>query len=642
MKKKIIFTTLSALLLLTSCGGETSSSTSTDSSSSSDTGEGNIEDFQLPAMSTLLEGTLLTNEVNSSSKVISKETSAKDVISVETTNETWNIYNNQTSFATGDVKYTYTSGVSLTDTYKKIAQVSSPYGTSLFFLVTDYEDGTKRTSWVDSATSLEVTEKEESTEGYSTLSKAQIPYQLSKQVSYIASNYIKSNLTGNIYTMSTYPMGHKKTVDGVSTYYIEPFSYSYTSEDVVTSISDEFSFVVNSDNQLTSFKSSHTMIDTQDGISYTQKLEYEYTVEYNAREDAPSQAEMIDPTQYFLGYVFSVEAVYSKNNKEVVTSIDKLPSDTYVTFRAKNYSPEKAVDIRMYPNGGSSASGDTSVISIENNMYFHTGTVSEAKSCSLSLIGLYGAQFSTNVTVLPPEIESISYSDHNSYIEVDDSTTPNTRYVYADTTYTGITVSYSPSAVNASDIVASVNSAMEEKVTISVTSSGSGYINYKYVISSSALAGEQFTVTFTSKSKPSVSTSVDYTVKTKIPVNEVSAYLTEHTYTANQKTDPAIWGCYYAEGTKGTVSFTSATEGQIAYHICSIDPDTGEKIEKDYVDTFTYSLNEYTATVTIDSPWHENYNFNTFTLNKDLQVVTFSSDEDAGYRTLKFLIDDEA
>lgn len=629
MKKKILITALSALLLLASCSNESSES----SSSSSSGGEAsNPEDCQLTTMTSLLEGTLLTNEINLSSKVVSKEVTTKDVVSEETDTETWNIYNNETSFATGSKTISYASGTTITDTYKKLAQASTPYGTKLFFLVTDYEDGKKRSDWTDSANSLEITETAESTDGYSTLSKDSVPYQLSKQVAYIASNWIKSNLTNNTNTMSTYPMGHKKTIDGFTTYYIDSFSYSYTSEGTVTTIKNEFSFTVNSDNLLTSFKSFYSMSDEQDGETYTQELVNEYSIEYAERAASPAQSEMLDPTQYFLGYVMSVEAVYNKNNKEVVTDIDKLPSNTWVTFRAKSYAPSKAVDIRLYPNGGSAATSNSNVISIDSNTYFHT---ENAGTATLSLIGLYGAKATAVVTVLPPEIESLSYNDINSGIEKEGTYSSPTRYVYSNTTYSNINIYLNPADVDASDIVATVNDS--NLVSVSVKTTGNGYIEYQYDVLD-VNDGDTFTVTFASKTKPAVSISVTYKCKIKVPVDQVATYLVAHTYTATSKND-AMWNSYNP-GTTAILTFLTSTTGKIVYHWVGKNS-SGAEVKWDEEVLFSYVLTDYKATVTITSS-DPTYEFDSFELTKDLKKVSFSIPEEAtySYRTVTFYIDE--
>ncbi len=609
MKKKFILLGTCALFALSSCGENTTSS--------SNTGEKDeTVNYALPQMIQLLRGDLNTNEISSSNKVIYSETTTKEGVSVETRNETWNIYNGQVSDAKGERKITYDqSDTVVNDTYEQIVKVAT-YGTNkVIYYVTDYADGTKNSSWVDSANKLSVLDEGDGTEeGYTYILSSSVPSQLSKQVAMIASNYIVSNFTGNAYTSSSYPTGYRKTENGVKTYYINPFSYSYTDDDILTSITDEFSFTV-IDNKIVSFKTSYSITYSRDDTSYKNTYENEYTLSYEDREDAPSS--LINPELYFLLMVTSAQAYYYEDNKEVAVDLDKLPTKKYIHFKASNYAPAKAVDLNLYPES-SEASSNPDVVSIDS-IYFYT---EKAGKSTLSLMGMYGASISVEVTVLPPEIKSMTYSDTYSDIEKVYDGLNVTRYVYSNTTYTGIRITPNPTDADKEDVEVSVDNESMVKIT---ATNNTNTIDYTFEVLD-VNEGDSFTVTFASKTKPEIKTSMTYYCKKKAANNEeeINAFLKSHTYTWS--------GDVYNPDARATVTFLDNNKGKIVY---TWSATFSEEVE------FTYTLSGFNAAITITSedPY---YDFDTLKLTMDLKQASFTvkADADFAYKTLTFNLDE--
>ncbi len=614
MKKKSLLILGCVLSLLSSCNGEIDSSTSSSNTSDSSTSENtsnNVVDYSLNDMVTLLRGDLNTNEINLSSKVEFSETTTKEGVSVETQNETWSIYDGQVSNAIGSKQITYSNSdpdkvKSVSDEYEKIVKVVSyPSEEDIIYFVTDYKDGTT-TLGSDSAKQMFVIDS--GTENSYYLLRSSVKSQLAKQVAMIASNYIISNFTGNTAVLSSLPKGYKKTENGVETYYINAFSYSYSDEDILTTIKDEFSFTV-VDQKITSFKTNYSISYSRDGEdSYVNTIENEYKLSYDSRTSAPSA--LIDPTQYFLFFINDVEAYYYDDNQEVVVDLDKLPTKKYVRFRAKDYSPLKAVDLELYA-ASADASSNTSVVSIDN-IYFYTEKAGEAK---LTLTAFSGASTSVDVVVLPPELKSISYEDTYSSIEKvmvknDDDTYDTIRYVYNNSTYSKIRITPTPTDADKTDIVATVDKDNMVNITSSINENT---IEYTFEVLDVA-EGDEFTVTFASVSIPSITKSITYTCKRKAASTdeELYAYLTSHTYNCSYD--------LYIQNFNADLSFSSSTEGKVIIHWATKD----EEI------SFNFVLNDYYATVTTvtkdkdGNDLNPYYGFDEMIIYRDLKTIKLS------------------
>ncbi len=617
MKKKIILSLGCALFLLAACSNENSDSTTepidSDTTSLPDDGDadGTI-DYSLTDMIAILRGGLTTNELNLSNKVEYSETTIKEGVSKETTEETWNIYNGQVSDATGNKQVTYLNSdpekvTTISDSYEQIVKVVSyPLDGDIIYFVTDYKDGTTKLG-SDSAKQMFIIDS--GTENSYNLLRSSVKSQLAKQVAMIASNYIISNFTGNANLSGNLPKGYQTTENGVKTYYINTFSYSYTDEDILTTIKDEFSFTVK-DQKITSFKTSYSITYSRDEEdSYANTIETEYKLSYDSRTSAPST--LIDPTQYFLFYVSEVEAYYFDNNDEVVVALDQLPTKKYVRFRAKTYSPAKAVDLEMYA-GSADASSDTSVVSVDN-IYFYT---EKAGTATLSLTAFSGATAKVEVTVLPPELKSMSYDDTYSGIEtetvkIDADTFKTTRYVYNNSTYSKIRITPNPNDADKSDIVATVDKENMVNITSTINEKT---IDFTFEVLDVA-EGDSFTVTFSSIKKPEITKSITYNCKRKAVSTdeELYAYLTSHNYHCSHD--------LYIDNFNADLVFTSSTEGKVTIHWPS---GMNEEI------SFTFVLTDYKATVTTITEDDEGndlnpyYGFDEMVIYRDLKTVKLS------------------
>ena len=562
-----------------------------------------ISQYRLPYMVTMLEGDMLDNEVSSSNQATFKEVYTKEGLSVEEQTETWNIYDGQVSDATGEMKITYPSNNTvISDTYEKNVKVMDYDGTKVFYYIVDYADGNKRSSWIDSAARLPIVESGDAdNDGYSYLLSTSVDKQLSKQVSLYASNFIRSNLTDNASTMSTYPMGYESIKGKTSTYYINPFTYSYKEDGVDNEVTIEFKFVIEND-LLVSFTSDYTIKYTQDEDEFSINDHLEYTLSYGDRGVAPST--LLNPEDYFLADISEIEAYYydSETGDEVVVDADKIPSNTYVHFRAKTYSPSKAVDIELSP-ADENATSDEKVISLDGST-FHSEKYGNA---TIKVTSVTGIEKEFDITVLAPELKKISYNDVYSEIEKETislgSDSTSMRYVYSNTTYDkGITLTLTPSDAEREDIIATVDNPELVTVTLNVESTT---VSVKYEVKD-AKAGDTFTVTFTSNKFPDVKTSVTYTCKEKIADDQVIDYLKAHTYS---------WTHIYT-GYVGTLSFVDDTHAQIVYKNGDETVGTTE---------FTYSVSGTTMTieVTSENPLWEFESTASVTL--DLASISFSA-----------------
>ncbi len=528
-----------------------------------------IEKTTLLEMNALLQGSLYKAEINNSSKATFSETYTKDDVSVQEENETWNIYSNETAGIEGTKKITYSKDNSvIEDSYNKIVKRIQYSNADIMYFVTDYLDGTKRNDWVDKGDFLPVVKTgTEEYDGVNYLLESSIPGQLSKQVSLYASQFIQAQFVSNASLQSTMPQGYKSTLGDEVKYYIEPFSYSYKEDTTNTNIKVSFEFVTK-DSKLISFKSSYEQIDTNSDDSsdnYTMSDVNEYNVYYDNRTKAPES--LINPEDYFIQEVSEVEAFYyDEKSKEVVVSLDEIPTNTYIHFRAKTYVPSKAIDIDLY-TGEDSSSSNEKVMTIDGTS-FHS---EKSGTATIKAYTATGVEVNFNITVVPVPLKEIWYTDTYSGIENENST----KYVYSGTTYEKITVTLSPADAEKEDIYFTVDKP--ELVTITPTIESS-VISYKYEISSAAKAGDTFTVTFTSKAFPDVKKEVTYVVKQRVSGDDVTNYLISHTYK---------WTHLYSNIT-GILTFIDSSTGKVEYS-------NGD------VTTFNYVVDGTTINITITS-----------------------------------------
>lgn len=528
-----------------------------------------IEKTTLLEMNALLQGSLYKTEINNSSKATFSENYTKDDSSIQEENETWNIYSNETAGIEGNKKITYPKTNSVVeDNYNKIVKRIKYSNADIIYFVTDYEDGTKRTDWADKGDFLPVVKTgSEDYNGVQYLLESSVTGQLSKQVSLIAAQFIQSQFTSNANLQSTIPQGYKSTLGNETKYYIEPFSYSYKEDNITTSIKVSFEFVTK-DSKLISFKSNYEQIDTNsDDIedNYTVKDENTYEVFYEERTQAPQS--LINPEDYFIQEVSEVEAYYyDEKGKEVIISLDEIPTNTYIHFKAKNYVPTKSIDIDLYATEDASSSNEK--VMIIDGTSFHS---EKSGTTTIKAYTATGVEVSFDITVVPVPLKAISYTD--TYSDIENSN--GVKYVYSGMTYNKITVTLSPSDAEKEDIYFVVDKP--ELVTITPTIE-STVISYTYEISSAAKAGDSFTVTFTSKAFPDIKKEVTYVVKEAITGEAITSYLTSHTYK---------WTHLYSN-TTGTLTFIDSTTGKIEYS-------NGD------VTTFNYTINGKKINITITS-----------------------------------------
>ena len=557
-----------------------------------------ISNFTLLEMYASLKGSLNAKEVSDSSKVLFSETYQKDDVSVEENNETWNVYNKQIAGIEGSKKITYSrTNQVIEDSYNQIVKRITYTNADVIYFVTDYKDGNKRVDWVDSATILPVVKTGTSDQdGISYLLESSVPSQISKQVSLIASNFIQAQFTSNVNVQNSFPQGYKSVLNGTERYYINPFSYSYVDDSITTSITVSFEYVV-SDGKLLSFDSNYKQVESIDeSDSYTVEDSIHYEISYDSRQEAP--ADLMNPEDYFIQEVNEVEAYYlDEKGNQVVTSIEELPTNTYVHFRAKEYSPSKAVDISLYPVEEQKL--DTNIITLDGTT-FHT---ERPGTTTVKVMTVNGIEKELNIKVLPVPLKSITYNDTYSGIEVETKIVGDeaikTRYVYSNTTYSKINITLSPSDADLNDIVATVDKENMVNITSKVNTTT---VTFTYEVLD-VNDGETFTVTFSSKTNPDIKVEITYNCKKSLTLDEKNEYLKSHTYKYTSIWDKTFTATLTFDGTNGKIEYS-----------------TGD------VTTFTYELSDTSMIITITSsdPLDD---FNEVDMKLDLSSFTFWTED---------------
>lgn len=595
MKKKNILW-LVPMLALCSCGGKNPSASSNTTGST----------MSLDEVKELLKGDLLTREISESNKVVFEETNSRGASRVSTTKETMNIYNDETTLAIGEEKYTVEpstpGGEAITkeDTYKKLMTTETYSGQKVFYYVVDYEDGTLLTSWEDTAKRLPVVETGSSDlDGYQYLLSSSLPGQLTKQVSLIAYNFISKNLADNPDVQATMPFANVQTEGNAKTISLEDFSYSYDDEGTTVDILVEFELKITAE-KLTNVSLQYSMTESRGEESYVTSLVDTYEVSYGTRAASSSDNRMISATDYFLEEVTEVQAFSYDNGEKEYLDINDLPLNKFIHFEAKTYMPAKAVDINLY----AVASTNASVIAVSNNVF-------ETKSAGVASVTIQSATGIVQellVRVEIPEITRFTYVDSSSDIEVDSKTvgdeTITTRYIYANTTYRDIVVSVRPSGALIDDVEIVVSDPDALEVEVESTVKDSLYL--KYIVKNDN-AEHKVDVTFRSKTNNAVSTTISYNIKVPLTVDEMYAKFMSHTYR---------WDQLHGFGDKlyALLTFTSRTEGNIKYYNLSDDAFQGEA-------TFTYTFDGTRFTPVMTTPF-SSYDYNGGDLTLDGEQIT--------------------
>ena len=577
-------------MLLVSCQNGSVSSNELVSSSEVD------NKLTLEALGEILLNDVARNEILYSSKVEfeseNKRGDARKIVS----KEIMNIYSDGVSVANGSDKSIITSESEETiveDKYQRVATTKTYSGQEVFYLVTDYEDGTLNLNWQDSADRLPIYEEgDPNYDGYSYLLKDSLPGQLTKQVSLIVYNFIVSNLLGNGNLQAYMPYAEFESEGTKTTYYLDNFTYDYKDDDgsnVNTSVS--FNIVIN-DGYLSQATTNYKTTTTRGDEVYVEEDSASYKVSYDAKLHSLEGNSYLNVEDYFLAEVNSVKAyIYNDEGDKEYVSLNNLPLEKYIHFEADDYLPVKSVDIEMYP----SSSSNNEIITSTGNI-FETLASGDA---TITLESVTGVVISVDVRVNIPEILKIKYDDSSSMIEKEDSK----RYIYTSTKYEGnIYVSVNPSAALLSDVEISVS----DETVLEVKA------NYLAKVIELELTvfetdKEEVSITFTSKTNPNIKTTIKYNIKQRLSDEELTNKLLSNTYR---------WNNLYNSNQYGIMSFTSTSEGKVNYY------DNGELIGET---TFVYSLDD--MTFNIESSDDSLFNYNSGEITLDGKQITLRVDE---------------
>ena len=548
---------------INSTSNSVSSSASTSNSVQSTSSSSINNQITFEDLSTKLLGKIGQNEVLNSSKVEFLEVDKRGDSRATIYKETMDIYNDYTSVANGSVETTYlTNGeeTKKSDKYQRVATAIMYDTIPVFYLVTDYEDGTLSTSWQDSADRLPIVENgDENYDGVNFLLASSLPGQTTKQVSLITYNFIAANLLGNPDLQASMPYASYDIKNSVETYKLDNFSYSYNEDDSSTvKVDIGFEIKVKDDliiNSSTLYRSTTTRNDEV----YVEEITASYVVSYDERIASTSNTTMLNVEDYFLYAVYSVQAYfYNDDGDKEIAILTNLPLEKYIRFEAVSYLPSKAIDIEMY----AVESSNTDVVALSGNV-FETIASGEAK---LTLESSTGVRFEVDVRVNIPEISTIKYNDSSSDIERDGSK----RYIYTSTTYNnGIYVTVNPSSAYLDDIEISVSD--ENVLTVEAKKVGRN-LDLTLIVHETSNESNTVTITFTSKTNQDISTTITYNIKQRLSNEEMVNKLLSHTYK---------WKNIYASSQYGLMTFSSDSTGKVDYY-------DGEEYLG--TTTFTYSI----------------------------------------------------
>ena len=388
------------------------------------------EKIALENLSTLLSGDLYTNEVSHSNLVNVKEVenSGGNVMTVE---EVTNIYSDETSFATATLKSEYESGTVYNNSYKRLATTRTYEGQKVFYLVADYEDEDLLPGiWYDSAYRLPVVSSGDSSgDGVSYLLESSLPGQLSKQATLLVNQFIQANLTGNQNLQGISINATVVNKDDKTTYVLDDFTYSFDDEGILNEISISFEIVVQ-DERMTSAKTVYEATQSRGSSDvYVNTLETTYELSYGVRVLSSTNANIINPEDYFLSEVNEVQAyIYGDLGDKEIVNVNNLPLGEYVHIEAKDYAPAKAIDIELYPVSTS----NSNVIAIEGDVFETVGQ----GNATIVVESQTGVVFELNVGVNIPSVQGISYIDSSSAIQNED----DVRTLYVGYTYDSINI----------------------------------------------------------------------------------------------------------------------------------------------------------------------------------------------------------
>ena len=586
------------LLILCSCGGNVSSISET--SSVPDTS------VTLETVRELLTGELAQKETENSNRVEFEEKDIRGDARTFISKETTDIYNDRITVFNGTEKAVYKTSdqtQTLEDTYRSVAAVKDYDGQEIFYLVKDFEDGTVKGDWADSAKRLPIYETGDANyDGVNYLLKDSVPAQMTKQVTAYTDYFIGAHLLGNPDLQMSMPKAEHVTEGKQEIYSLNNFSYSYQDDDgSEVTVLTEFELRIEECGLVSSTMRYSTTTVRGDEV-YVEDDISSYQVSYGARISSES-ADPIDPEDYFISEVSEVRAyIYNDEGKKEYVTADNLPIGKYVRFEASSYLPRKAVDTEMY----ALSTSNENVISVSSNVF----ETKVSGSATIGMVSATGVEFALSVRVNIPSISRIKYDDSSSDIEkVSGSSGESTvRYIYSDTVYdSGIYVSVSPSGALLDDLEVSVS---DPSVLTAEIKSKETVLDLKLTVSDQIDGVETVDLILSSKTDDSIRTTVTYHLKKRLTNDELVAKLMANTY--RWKTlynyDGSDW---YA-----LMTFDSASEGKIRYY-------NGDEFLEETA--FTYSISDTKFLISVDEGALYGYNGGEITL--DGETIVLRGDE---------------
>lgn len=515
------------------------------------------EKIALENLSTLLSGDLYTNEVSHSNLVNVKEVenSGGNVMTVE---EVTNIYSDETSFATATLKSEYESGTVYNNSYKRLATTRTYEGQKVFYLVADYENEDLLPGiWYDSAYRLPVVSNGDSSgDGVSYLLESSLPGQLSKQATLLVNQFIQANLTGNQNLQGISINATVVNKDDKTTYVLDDFTYSFDDEGILNEISISFEIVVQ-DERMTSAKTVYEATQSRGSSDvYVNTLETTYELSYGNRVLSSTNANVIDPEDYFLSEVNEVQAyIYGDLGDKEIVNVNNLPLGEYVHIEAKDYAPAKAIDIELYPVSTS----NSNVIAIEGDVFETVGQ----GNATIVVESQTGVVFELAVGVNIPSVQGISYIDSSSAIQNED----DGRTLYVGYTYDSINIFVRPSSASLDDLSFEISDP--SVLNIEEVGRGNGYIEYSYEV----LAlndSEMVSVTFFSLTNEEIKTTVEYRLATPLTDEQLTEKIINNTYR---------WDNFMSDGAYAFMTATAPNHMKLEYyngdgtHYCTVTLD---------------------------------------------------------------------
>lgn len=528
MKKSLLVISAFALLL-TGCG---------------EPSEPPAKTIPLEDLVSLLSSDLYVKEVNESNKVEFSEIedSAGNIISL---NETMNIYNDETSFATAALKSSYEDGTEYNNSYVRLVQTKTYNGQKVIYLVQDYENDDLLTGiWYDSAYRLPVVEDgDPSGDGVSYLLQSSVPGQISKQSTLLIAQFIQANLTGNVNLQGVSINAKVEENETQTIYSLDEFTYSFDDEDYLNEIAISFEIAVEDEKMISATTIYKATLSRGEDDVYVNTLTSTYDISYGSRVASSTNSEIINPEDYFLAEVSEVSAfIYGDNGKEYV-ALNNLPLGEYIHFEASDYLPKKAVDLELYPV----STTNNDVIAIDGNVFVTTGQ----GHASVVVESQTGVSKTIEVGVNIPPVQGISYSDMGSAIQNDDGV----RTIYEGYTYDSIYVSVLPSSASIEDLAYEISDP--SVLEISVIDQNDNYVEYSFNVLN-VNESKEVSVTFYSLSNEEIKETIVYKLAIPLTSSELTDLLHRSTYRWDNFMGDGAYAYLTAEGNVITIKYYSA------------------------------------------------------------------------------------